>query len=383
MRIPVVCGAILLAVSLATGCSSNSSIPTTSGNVVTIAGAQNTSSASSAVTSLNNITSRSLATAEPNNYCPTCTPLPIKTPTPAPKTTPTPATQIPSSVHLANEIKADQFELPGSTNTIQQSQGNTFSEAWVCILLSTQTVCPSSGVSAWSGSVTSLTGSSGGITVNFTPQTTTGAATTIEQFVIPPNAPVGIYTASACLVAIGNQDSAPHCVSWTLVVLPLKFSPIAIPTYSPSQEVVLELGAANIPGLGVPIPYSGHLYIQEFISGLPAPIMFEAGPSNISAGEALDFLYTADYAESSVTDAQIDLGQYGITVAQLANLENQYIGYQYANSTQPSGNAPFIYNYNALTLNSNLKLARLRGYFPLGGERSTHGTQTAHPSVPT
>jgi hypothetical protein len=30
-----------------------------------------------------------------------------------------------------------------------------------------------------------------------------------------------------------------------------------------------------------------------------------------------------------------------------------------------------------------MKLARLRGYFPLGGERSTHGTQTAHPSVPT
>ncbi len=29
-----------------------------------------------------------------------------------------------------------------------------------------------------------------------------------------------------------------------------------------------------------------------------------------------------------------------------------------------------------------LKLARFRGYFPLGGERSTHGTQTAYGSVP-
>lgn len=30
---------------------------------------------------------------------------------------------------------------------------------------------------------------------------------------------------------------------------------------------------------------------------------------------------------------------------------------------------------------AKLKLARFRGYFPLGGERSTNGTQTAPPGI--
>ncbi len=215
----------------------------------------------------------------------------------------------------------------------QVSQGAVVGITWVCATTITYTPCPSSVNSNWSGS-------SNGLSVDFSSFSTSGGASTTEFFTTSASTPVGVYSANVCLSSQQNYSSAPICSSFLIQVISSVMQPIDVTSISPNEIIELQMAPANFKG--AQILNGGHLYLEVYDNGVPRGGQYplQAGPSGNPVGCCM---VIQSYTQQVLADPGIDITSY-VTNYQLAQKYNSYVNYQKA------ANVP---NYNFLTFNSN------------------------------